>query len=220
MNIRIYLVSVEGLGDSRSFHDALACLDQTRYAKVCSYKRQKDQCLGIAAGLLLQVAYRGLLEGQHVEEKIKPYTVEELLGVLENSKTEIVYHENEFGKPYWDHAFANSQFFNISHSGEYVMLVCSDLEVGVDIQYKKTRKNLKHSVSTFSKMEAYVKCIGSGFAGEGLKGLDFLLHEESHENEFLDFAEAVFYELQVFEDYIAWICTRKPLDLRRGEINR
>ena len=44
------------------------------------------------------------------------------------SKEEILYKEK--GKPY----FANGPFFNISHSGKYVILAISNKEVGVDIE--------------------------------------------------------------------------------------
>lgn len=49
--------------------------------------------------------------------------------MMENIHSEIVY--NEYGKPYFRNEKIN---FNISHSGDYVVLAISDNEIGIDVQ--------------------------------------------------------------------------------------
>lgn len=89
--------------------------------------------------------------------------------------------ENEYGKPVAD----NGMFFNISHSGEYVLFALSDFEVGCDIE--KTREVNPEKMGKFvfsgdemceietasdktskffeywTKKESLLKCIGEGF---------------------------------------------------------
>ncbi len=87
---------------------------------------------------------------------------------------------NEYGKPYSD-----EKFFNISHSGNYVIIAVSDFEVGCDVEMKREleyerlgkivfheneRKKLSETDdkgSLFFKLwtskEAFIKCLGEGF---------------------------------------------------------
>ena len=89
---------------------------------------------------------------------------------------------NEYGKPYIE----NGPFFNLSHSGDYVILAISDkAEVGCDIEelrdcdYERmgravcTESELAELKSAdnkrdiffefWTKKEAFIKCIGEGF---------------------------------------------------------
>ncbi len=88
---------------------------------------------------------------------------------------------SEFGKPVAD----NGMFFNISHSGRYVMFVISDCEVGCDIEQMhyvnvmRTGKlvfcqnekdkislvddKLKAFFDLWTRKESLLKCIGEGF---------------------------------------------------------
>ena len=90
-------------------------------------------------------------------------------------------YENEYGKPVAD----NGKFFNISHSGEFVLFVLSDYEVGCDIEKIREVETLKMGKFVFSedemceietasdktdkffdfwtKKESLLKCMGEGF---------------------------------------------------------
>lgn len=57
--------------------------------------------------------------------------------------------KNENGKPY----FANGPYFNISHSGKYVLMVVSTAEIGVDIEEIKS-KDMSALVRIFNEAEA------------------------------------------------------------------
>ena len=101
-----------------------------------------------------------------------------------NIDYEIIY--NEYGKPYFKN---NPIFFNVSHSGNYTVLVVSNIEVGVDIQkitYRRKviekvcndkEKKLIKDAQSFTKMwvkkESYLKMLGQG-ASYGFKNVDTL----------------------------------------------
>lgn len=93
---------------------------------------------------------------------------------IEYINIDINYNEN--GKPYINNY---PIFFNISHSGNYVIIVFSNKEIGIDIQKKeKTLKSLKNYITTtndkkilnhilhydtiaiFSLKESYIKMLG------------------------------------------------------------
>lgn len=99
--------------------------------------------------------------------------------VLNGHKDAYFVHSD--GKPYT----TNGLFFNVSHSGNYVVLAVSDKEIGCDIQkcdeknYQRVAKFVFHKneiellnstddkLTTFfeiwTKKEAYLKLLGTGF---------------------------------------------------------
>lgn len=85
-----------------------------------------------------------------------------------------IFKYNEYKKPYID-----NKYFNISHSNDYVVLIVSDDEVGIDIETnrnineklidyvlneeeKKTLKNNNDFIKIWTKKESIVKCLGTG----------------------------------------------------------
>lgn len=91
---------------------------------------------------------------------------------------------NEYGKPYLKN---NELYFNISHSKDYTVLVTSDKEIGVDIQYLTYNEKTRDRICTeeerkiaineleftkiWAKKEAYIKKIGIGLE-YGMKNVD------------------------------------------------
>ena len=84
---------------------------------------------------------------------------------------------NDMGKPF----FENGPYFNISHSGKYIVMAVSDKEVGVDIE-ENVEKNMSSLIRIFNEVEAkmikehadfyylwcakesLIKCIGSSIS--------------------------------------------------------
>ena len=56
---------------------------------------------------------------------------------------------NDTGKPF----FEKGPFFNISHSGKYIVMAVSDKEIGVDIE-EDVKKDMSMLVSIFNEAEA------------------------------------------------------------------
>lgn len=127
---------------------------------------------------------------------------------------------NEYGKP----VSQNGEYFNISHSGDYVIFALSDCEVGCDIQrtdYIKTEgaakfvfckeemnllKNSYDKTDTFytlwTKKESLLKCIGEGFHRSG-KSTDVSrnIYEEN--------GKKYYFKVFKFSDYIISACSEK-----------
>ena len=123
----------------------------------------------------LQMSNENKRKEQIVRDILLDYVIKK-----ENISESIVY--NKYGKP----DFSNfNKHFNISHSGNFVIIAISNYEIGIDIQKiveyddMKLNKMIKHIYSdndynyynqndniTFSEIwsikEAYLKCIGIG----------------------------------------------------------
>ena len=104
-------------------------VSDTRRKKVMSYRFMKDRCLSLGAELLLRDALCDF-----DIEKTEPLEFE--------------YRKNE--KPYL--RGHGDIFFNLSHSGDYVMCAVSGSEVGCDIQ-KIDKADIKLAERFFTERE-------------------------------------------------------------------
>lgn len=181
--LHIYGMDVAPLYEERLFEECLLKIDAGRRDKALAHKMQKDRCLSLGCGLLLQKAAGDLGEARlkpagELVEMVAPQDVEYF--------RELAYGVREGGKPYWpDYPHVS---FNLSHSGSYAVCAVSDREVGADIQQRRflrppvaerfytagERKLLKNAGSgaereelfyrIWAVKESYVKLAGKGLA--------------------------------------------------------
>lgn len=121
--MKIYWMKTDAFLDKDRFWQGCTLIDQTRLEKVRICKRTEDKVRSLCCGLLLQ------------------YAMKEQLGAADKKQPEVLelrYGWGRWGKPYLiDHP---QLFFNLSHSGNYVVLALSHKEVGIDIQQKRPVK--------------------------------------------------------------------------------
>lgn len=113
---------------------------------------------------------------------------------------------NEYGKPYIKN---NPIYFNISHSNDYIVIIISDRECGIDIEKirpvnyniidkmcldkeKQLIKDDKSFTLMWTKKEAYSKYKGIGF-GYGFKNID-TTNININTIYFLDYIISYYYE--------------------------
>ena len=104
-------------------------VSDTRKNKAMSYRFMKDRCLSLGAELLLRDALCDF-------------------GIDRTEPLEFEYRKN--GKPYL--SGYDNIFFNLSHSGDYVMCAVSEFEVGCDIQ-KMDKADMKLAERFFTERE-------------------------------------------------------------------
>lgn len=123
----IYIASVFPLENQELYKKAYEYVSPQRRRKADSYRFEKDKRLSLGAGLLLQygLQQRGL------------------------NSSSVCFKNGLYGKPYIDNS---NLFFNISHSGEWVVCAVSDIEVGCDIE-KIESANLSIAEKFFSPEE-------------------------------------------------------------------
>ena len=213
MGYRLYILSIRDLMDEKVLETAITYLDSHRLALVNKYKREQDRLRAIAAGLLLQVGFLELEVGDDVSSKEVRLQVSNVLERLQDYAIEraislplpLSYEYGTHGKPNWerrciDEFWGNKEaspeackgkkypYFNLSHSGDYVVLAISETPIGVDIQMER-ECNYTGGSKAFSRMEAYVKCTGEGIAHGGKK-------YEEMSKDLLDFAT---FEMEFFD---------------------
>lgn len=143
---------------------AVLKLDEERSRKLVNIKSRKKQIESIGAGLLLQLAVREAQEAldvrQILSEREAPevcqrlpiftrLTLSQLLRKTQDPLP-LAYTYGNHGKPY----LKNYPFyFNLSHSGDYVLCVLSEQEIGADIQWKSPQVSERVLQRFFSSEE-------------------------------------------------------------------
>ncbi len=129
---KIYVAAIEPLMEDAFYQKALSMVSKERQEKTEKMVQRPDKARSVAAGLLLHYAVRSI--GTHwdgscwVKEHGKPMLPKEL-----------------------------GLYFNLSHSGDYVLCAISDKEIGADIQ--RHEKNEDRLAKRFFHPEelAYLK---------------------------------------------------------------
>lgn len=172
--MNIYLLNIGELiqGDAGLRVDSmLHKVDEARREKVLSAKTNQGKAAELGAGLLLQKAVQDWKRdkpedksedkpGKNVETargivlpKRYPHILSYTVSGLSSELTEsfhLTYCYGDNGKPYFENI---PLFFNISHSGEYVLCAVSSREVGADIQKIQSADVMKLAKRFFSEPE-------------------------------------------------------------------
>lgn len=119
MSVKLYISKTSELDDTDAFCKAYLLASEYRRKKVDLLLKNEDKKRSLIAELLLR---RALLDNKTPIKELK-------------------YKLNEYGKLYLKNI--ENFFFNISHSGEYVILAISNKEVGCDIE--KINKNIENT---------------------------------------------------------------------------
>ena len=188
MTYKMYLLDIHDLEDKSLSEEAMALIDDKRREIANKYCKEKDRLRAIAAGLLLQLGFLEL-EPECLSELTRP--------------VQIQYIKGTHGKPFWDRDVMEKEYpskkywhFNLSHSGDYVVLVIADREIGVDVQEFRDGVKYPGGIQEFCRTEAYVKCTGEGFA-HGRKEYD-KYHGNVPGYEFVS--------IETLENYALFIC--------------
>ena len=157
-NTGIYLLNLQellsGAECAALFESALGKADAVRREKALGVKNARGRAAGLGAGLLLQRAVQDFQGGGTKDRPQKGgrYTVSGLLSEL-GQPLPLTYRYGERGKPYFEDL---PLYFNLSHSGDYVLCAVSDVEVGVDIQKIQPVNERKLAKRFFSEAECRV----------------------------------------------------------------
>ncbi len=169
MTPKIYVSDITRLKDENVLREAMHLIPSWRRERIERFRFIKDKAASAGAFLLLSHA----LEGEGISAG---YDMAE-------------FYYNDHGKPYLQPPGNEQIFFNLSHSGKYVMCILSDEENGCDVQEikkggdniaerffsQKEKEYLKsldadERVRTFYELwalkESCLKAAGSGLAHE------------------------------------------------------
>lgn len=129
MEERIYLIDLSELSDETMIR-GLKYIGENRRKKQEKIKNRKAGAQNVGAGVLLQLA---LAQKDKAVPRMQVLSMESIIELLEecawNYEEPVAYGEK--GKPYWVNVPLH---FNLSHSGDYVLCVISENEVGADLE--------------------------------------------------------------------------------------
>ncbi len=246
MDVRIYLLDLKNLRQQELLDEFLAAaplrVDEERRRKAEKIRNPRGRAVSLGAGLLLQRAvadFEGGDLGVHDFGSMPPTALSEELcapEIFQLSVRELMdrvkepiglgYRYGELGKPYFKNV---PLYFNLSHSGDFVLCTVSKQEIGADIQKigksevmrtaerffaegelvaLQTCRSAKERTELFyrlwSKKEAYGKLTGKGIAEAISENMQC-----KTEVEWLTF--------EVPEGYAAAVCQKKfAISQKRG----
>lgn len=137
--IRLYAVNILPLKNVMCFDACYMRSSKERQEKADVLQMPSDKARCIAAGLLLEYAYE-----KFRTDKIKELAEANSFGYMQKKvslpETMPEIAEGVRGKPefVWPKDCETKCFFNISHSGNYVICAMADYEIGADVQ-RRTR---------------------------------------------------------------------------------
>ena len=158
--IRLYAVSILPLKDAACYEACYRRSSKGRQEKADALQMPDDKARCIAAGLLLEYAYQKFrIEKKKELADANSFDYVQKLAGFPEMMPQIA--PGERGKPefVWPEGMQEKIYFNLSHSGEYVICALADFEVGVDVQ-KKTgiRDNMLRRFFTAEDRACIEKC--------------------------------------------------------------
>lgn len=159
MSLRVYLLSLTDLKTSGQLEDflkeAYALVDEVRRGKAQKIRNPRGRAASLGAGLLLQKMAADYQSGAEMQGE-QHYTAAELPGLLRTLQHSqrlplaLQYRFGSHGKP---EIVDFPLHFSISHSGDYVLCVSSEREVGADIQQLQPVDSRKLAGRFFTEKE-------------------------------------------------------------------
>lgn len=112
----------------------------------------KNKILSRIAPCYVEKYHKYKIQRDADQELVSGYLLQKYLGIYQDKQ--LVY--NEKGKPF---LASGKKYFNISHSGDYVVLVIADCDVGIDIEKIRTYHEaiVKKVFNTKQKAELLTK---------------------------------------------------------------
>lgn len=143
--LRLYYMETNEFFAEDRFQEGCTLVDAVRLQKIHACKQTEDKVRSLCCGLLLQYA-------------VSTYMTKQV-------PIELQYVFGEHGKP----AFAHMPgvHFNLSHSGDCVVLAFSDREVGVDVQQlRPVKESMAQKVLACPEYDKYLWLPDDGTARE------------------------------------------------------
>jgi len=187
ISMLITRMDITGLMNPETEVRACAFLNEERKAHALSFHKEKNRAQSVGAWLLFTYTLHRWLpvaaetQDMGVALVVTEFNVEKVLKELRAlplpEREKLLWASKvcigEHGKPYLQN---NSDiFFNLSHSGDYVLCGIADRQIGVDIQkrHDKDVSGVKEKIHNaqdededffllFSAKEAFCKCTGEG----------------------------------------------------------
>ncbi|MGM9968709.1 4'-phosphopantetheinyl transferase superfamily protein [uncultured Rummeliibacillus sp.] len=157
----------------------------------------------------------------------------ELIKNLQCSNNDLRFSKNNYGKPICLNK--NSLYFNVSHSGDYVVAAFSKQPIGIDIEKHKNMNYLKFEsilnrqefeeigksdqplkmfYRFWTAKESYVKAIGTGLAMKSLKEINILSNGSIEQSQILTPYHISHY---VGDHYTVSICMKNEHKYKKGK---